>query len=156
MKHGLNLIHVFLAWFKWTFKLHFLAVCMDVNMDTCMTSKTQTSASAKTYCYDVRYSQFDRYPGVMMTDTVWNRRACCEVLKNRTVSANFLVNSTLHTHAYAYTFKATKKAVGVWYNRYLNAPDQYLEKCDVFWRHSIGVCRQKTHFSAAYFGTFLW
>ena len=72
-------------------------------MDTCMTSKTQTTASAKTYCYDVRYSQFDRYPGVMMTDTVWNRRACCEVLKNRTVSANFLVNSTFHTHTHTHT-----------------------------------------------------
>ena len=112
---------------------------MDVNMDTCMTSETQTSASAKTYCYDVRYSQFDRYPGVMMTDTVWNRRACCEVLKNRTVSANFLVNSThththtrnskqhTHTHTHTHTplihLKVRKKAVGFWYNPYLNATE---------------------------------
>ena len=61
-------------------------------MDTCMTSNTYaTSGVSKTYCYDVRYSQYDRYPGVMMTDTVWNRRACCEVLLNKTVQANFLV-----------------------------------------------------------------
>ena len=116
-------IHPF-AWSKYLFV--FLAVCMDVNMDTCMTSKTQTSPSAKTYCYDVRYSQFDRYPGVMMTDTVWNRRACCEILKNRTVSANFLVNST-HTHIHTHTplihLKVPKKAVGFWYNAYLNATE---------------------------------
>ncbi len=71
-------------------------VCLQVNMYACLTSKMSTSPSDKTYCYDVRYSQYDRYPGVLMTDNVWSRLACCEMQKNGTVSANFMVCANMH------------------------------------------------------------